>query len=208
MALGRDADILWAKKLRKQGDIAASRAMLDAGPAGQDKHLRAYLVRTLGLSTDAETRELLSTYLLEDPEEVVRGMAAQALGQVKSSWAVPQLILALSDENRPVRESAALALGSIGDPRAVRALCETLTSDDSAMVRASAADSLGEIGDQAARDPLVAALGDRRLLVRRSAVLAIALTGSNRDAEQSLRQMRKRLRNLLIWPAIARALRA
>lgn len=207
MGLTKDADILWARRLRKRGDIAATRAMLDAGPADKDEILRAYLVRTLGLSTDVEMTELVSKYLLEDPEGVVRSMAAQALGQLKSSWAVPQLIQALSDTDRSVREAAALALGAIGDPHAVRALSEILARDESAMVRSSAADSLGEIGDQAARDPLVDALNDKRLLVRRSAVLAIIRTGGERDAERPLRQMKRGLRNLLIWPAISRALR-
>lgn len=207
MASRKDADLLWARKLRKRGDVATSRAMLEAGPASKDSHLRAYLVRTLGLASDAETRDMLCTYLLNDPEGVVRSMSAQALGQVGSSWAVPALTKALTDRERWVREAAALALGAIGDPRAVRPLCIALEEDDYSMVRAAAADALGKIGDPAATGSLIAALNDERLMVRRDAVRALPRVGGGDEVRLALESMTHSFANLLIWPSVRKAIR-
>jgi LysM repeat protein len=64
---------------------------------------------------------LISALYHRDP--LVRGMAAEALGDIKDSRAVMPLVETLEkDEDALVQNSAAQALGKIGDPRAVEAL--------------------------------------------------------------------------------------
>jgi hypothetical protein len=207
MALGNDSDLLWARKLRKQEDLVASREMLDRDSVGQNTTLRAYLLQTLGAALDAETRELLTTYLTKDPAAPVRSMAAQALGRIGSSWAVPQLIDALTDQEKTVREAAALSLGTIGDPVAVHALCDVLSADESAMTRSGAAVALGRIGDPAATRTLMMALNDEHLIVRRDAVRSLARLGGGEEVRQAVREMARSVRNTLIWPSVRNAMK-
>jgi len=68
---------------------------------------------------------------------------------------VDALIAALKDPDRAVREDATIALGMIGDPRAIDALIEAMK--DGAVKRHAIA-SLGMIGDPRALPPVLAAL--------------------------------------------------
>ncbi len=56
--------------------------------------------------------------LLSDDDEVSRWKAAEALGRIRDSGAVEELIGTLWDDDARVRLKAAWALGQIGDQRA------------------------------------------------------------------------------------------
>lgn len=103
---------------------------------------------------------------LKDPDYVVRCHAARALGgmttdyQFGRSWVKDQrvveaLIEALKDPDRAVREDATIALGMIGDPRAIDALIEAMKDG---AVKRHAIMSLGMIGDARALQPVLDAL--------------------------------------------------
>jgi len=103
---------------------------------------------------------------LKDKDFVVRCHAARALGgmttdyQIGRSWVreprvVDALIEALKDPDRAVREDATIALGMIGDPRAIDGLLEAMK--DGAVKRHAIA-SLGMIGDPRALPAVLAAL--------------------------------------------------
>jgi HEAT repeat protein len=103
---------------------------------------------------------------LKDKDFVVRCHAARALGgmttdyQIGRSWVreprvVDALIDTLKDPDRAVREDATIALGMIGDPRAVDALLEAMK--DGAVKRHAIA-SLGMIGDARALPAVLNAL--------------------------------------------------
>jgi HEAT repeats/PBS lyase HEAT-like repeat len=103
---------------------------------------------------------------LKDKDYVVRCHAARALGgmttdyQIGRTWVrdakvVDALIAALKDPDRAVREDATIALGQIGDPRAIDALIEAMK--DGAVKRHAIA-SLGMIGDPRALPPVLDAL--------------------------------------------------
>lgn len=126
-----------------------------------------------------------------------------AIGKV-----VDALVAALWDNDRHVQQSAATALGEIGDPRAVDALVAVLRvndqdvrqkaenaltrigdyhtvdalmealRDDNKYVRAHAATALGTIGDPRSSDALLAVLGDREQQVRWSAIDALHKVGN------------------------------
>lgn len=113
---------------------------------------------------------------------------------------VPELIEALDDPRKPVRECAAGALGHAQDPRALEALIRTveggqntsaayaignyrdprvcpalikaLASRDSG-VRAAAARTLLDVGDARCSAPLISVLNDQNQDVREYAVMAL-----------------------------------
>ena len=68
---------------------------------------------------------------------------------------VDGLIAALKDPDRAVREDATIALGQIGDPRAIDALIEAMKDG---VVKRHAIASLGMIGDPRALPPVLDAL--------------------------------------------------
>ncbi|MBZ0298291.1 MAG: HEAT repeat domain-containing protein [Anaerolineae bacterium] len=80
--------------------------------------------------------------------------------------------LALKDENHHARENAAIALGRIGDARAVAPLVVAL-KDKNGDVRSSAASALGGIRDTRTIEPLIDALKDADWTVRSSAAYAL-----------------------------------
>jgi HEAT repeat protein len=79
-----------------------------------------------------------------------------------------------SGETFKVRATAAVALGRMGDARAIAPLGEALRGDDSFAVRAAAAAAIGRLGDAAGLPALFAALGDRDQYVRTEAEEALA----------------------------------
>jgi HEAT repeat protein len=97
---------------------------------------------------------------------VVRCHAVRALGgmttdyQIGRSWVkhpkvVDKLLDMLKDPDRAVREDATIALGMIGDPRAVEGLIEAMKDG---AVKRHAIMSLGMIGDARALPPVLNAL--------------------------------------------------
>jgi HEAT repeat protein len=116
---------------------------------------------------------------LNTPNEYVRRNAYQALTKIGAS-AVEMLIDSLKGS---VRWYAILALGEIGDPRAVEPLIACLR-DASPFVRQVAANALGKIKDSRAVEPLVDALSDPDETVRKNAVQALVEIGSFPAIEQ------------------------
>ena len=103
---------------------------------------------------------------LKDPHFVVRCHGVRALGgmttdyQMGRAWTkdvrvVDSLVAVLKDEDRAVREDATIALGIIGDSRAVAGLIEAMK--DGAVKRHAIA-ALGMIGDAQALAPVLNAL--------------------------------------------------
>jgi HEAT repeat protein len=83
-----------------------------------------------------------------------RWQAAQALGELEDSRAVPSLIQALDDSNQWVRIVAAEALGQVGDQEATSALLAAL-NDDSIWVRRASVVALGQLGSTQAVQPIL-----------------------------------------------------
>ncbi len=145
--------------------------------------------------------------VLSDDDPWVSESAIRALGVIGDERAVEPLIKALGDEDAnavaawwgsasgaaatvgrpppprvPVRESAAGALGKIGDARAVEPLIKALR-DDNEDVCSSAAEALGQIGDARAVEPLINALRDNKRWVRQHAADALGQIGDARAVE-------------------------
>ena len=102
-------------------------------------------------------------------------LAARWLGQHGGRDALEPLKDALTHSDARVRAAALLALGDLGDRRALPALCDRLASDGASMARQAAAQSLGRIGDRSVESALkTAAEADAKSKVRRAAGDALA----------------------------------
>lgn len=129
---------------------------------------------------DAPDAALAILPLLGSPDEVVRKVAAGALGQLGShhlEQVGPALEALLADPEDIVRNAAAEGLGLLRYPPARQALEHALLHDKDWIVRASAAWALGELDDARALGALERALADEHEPVRGYAALAIGLLG-------------------------------
>jgi len=95
---------------------------------------------------------------------------------IKDPTTVPELIVALKDQERTVRASAAKALGGIEDPAVVPALIEALNDKYEQVLRAVAS-ALGACRSQAAVPALIEKLMDPGEHVRISAARALGDIG-------------------------------
>lgn len=76
---------------------------------------------------------LLALWFQKSTDSEVRSLIARMLGELKSArWTAAPLIMALADQDSRVRASAALALGSLGNRRAVKPLLHLLLSEEGA----------------------------------------------------------------------------
>ena len=166
------------------------------GPPNVDK-LKANrdvpgLIKALGYQKDAAIRKGAAEALgrLGDPRAVrplvvalgdapVRPTAVEALVAI-GSVAGESLVAALGNQDPKVRKAAVMALGRIGDARAVEAVVAALEDQDGE-VQWAAIESLGQLGDYRATEPLIAMLNDRGL--HAAAVAALGAIGDPRAVE-------------------------
>lgn len=105
--------------------------------------------------------------------------AAQILGAISSTAAIPMLIQRLRDRDANVRIATVEALGRLKSPLAVHSIIDMLLRDPVAEVRSQAAIALGQIADEAALSPLINALNDPEYWTRVRAVEALERLGAD-----------------------------
>ena len=124
-------------------------------------------------------------------------LAATALSKA-GEVALQPLLEMLHHAQYPVRQMAALALGDVGDPRAVPDLVQSL-GDPQDVVRQAAAHSLGKIGAKEAVEPLLKSLADESDIVRNAAVKALGLIGDPRALPALMRAMDEDTESIAEW---------
>ena len=127
----------------------------------------------LGVLTPEEATALAA--VIRRQARKLRGDATQRVATFfEEQGAVDREVRVLAHRRGWRRATAAFALGDMGSPRPASSLVKALHDPDAA-VRAAAARSLGRLGVRAAVEPVLAALGDRRLprAVAGQALLAI-----------------------------------
>ena len=82
---------------------------------------------------------------LDDVEAIVRLEAVNAIAGIGLGSAVLRVVELLGDEHEEVRRSAAIALGKLGDRRALEALERSRVSDEASSVRVLAALAIAAI---------------------------------------------------------------
>ncbi|WP_152997419.1 HEAT repeat domain-containing protein [Methylobacterium sp. GXS13] len=116
---------------------------------------------------------------LQTRDEALRAAAAEALGELRASAAVPDLVRSYLDwPGQMVFEPAVKALAAIGDDAAIEALAGILSSSVYQNLRWQAARALGTIRKLAAIAPLIEALSDTHAIVRAHAAWALGEIGS------------------------------
>jgi len=100
---------------------------------------------------------------LKDTDELVQVQTTEMLVEIGEP-AVDQLIDALNDEDKNIRQGAAKVLGLIGDEKAINPLI-TLMKDDNKWVRRAASGALSNMGESSV-GPLIQTLEDEDWRVR------------------------------------------
>lgn len=179
--------------------------------AEADEHLRMVAAESLGKIGDPEGVEHIIP-LLEDENYTVRWYVAWILGETGNPCALGPLLACFAEEpNRGwllyenaepeplngVFKHTSMALGKIGDARAVEPLMAHLKSNELG-ARRSAARALGELRDERAVEPLISLLNDSSWSVRLAAAEALGKIGDTRavdpitgllnDAKEEVRQ--------------------
>ncbi len=117
----------------------------------EESAVREYLAFTLGFFDEPGVIQPLIELFKGDEVVTVRTAAAEALGRLECADAVDLLVTALGESDPRVRQSAAYALGLIGDRRAEGPLKKAKTGDEDELVRFFAGDALVEIDRAEAR---------------------------------------------------------
>lgn len=139
-----------------------------------DSDSRAELAALQLSAAGPESLGILSE-LLEDQNPEVRWWAARSLADIRSTGAVPLLLIALQDSDPGVQQCSALALRCQPDSRAIPQLVALLGAEDRLLSRL-AGDALIAIGEDAV-PALIAVMDDGSQPSKLEAVRALALIG-------------------------------
>ncbi|HUS15267.1 MAG TPA: HEAT repeat domain-containing protein [Chloroflexia bacterium] len=200
-----------ADRARGTLDAAGRTALLAAAHAAGAAVPRA-LILVLGWLDGADAAQALVAVLGRSD---VREEAISAL--VRHGIRATGLLLPdLESPDPDTRRAVALALGRIGDTRAVPALIGVLTTDGEPAI--AAAEALAKIGDSRAFEPLLTRLGDPDARVRQAVVAALnslghpdmaaRMTGLLGDADPLVRESAVRVAGYFGYAACAAALHA
>lgn len=157
---------------------ASSAALLSASLADESWRVRRVAAESLAASTDHDVIPMLLQAVREHHRDpALLNSALTALGRSRQDIALDVIPL-LASEEADVRTYCALALGLVGDTRAVRPLLDAL-GDADANVRYHAIEALGRIGDQRAADALVRIALSRDFFLAFPALDALAAIGDS-----------------------------
>lgn len=171
--------------------VAALAVLLATAPAfGQQPPWADEMIGLYGERSNAKTPEerakltdalvVLLTEKARDKNFQSRCVAVVGMDDLDDPRIVPCLIVALKDEHMRVRQYAADKLHTLADPRAVEPLIDVFANDKNGEVRAAAGTALAGMEEPRALDTMIAALQDKRLCVRITAVNALDCLGTER----------------------------
>ncbi len=151
--------------------------LLDHFDSERDSSNRAAIALSLGLLDAREAVAPLALAFADAGDPSFKGYVALSLGLLRAR---ERSELLRSELERPAlaplfETQLALALGLMGDPRAVPTLVARLSRADTFAEVSSDAQALGLIGDESAVEPLVLLLGDAKAPAARRGVAAVAL---------------------------------
>ena len=116
----------------------------------------------------------------------------ELLAESNSTLVNSRIIDLMNYYSRDTRETAANALGNLGDKRAVSPLIYILSSERCPYVRQAVATSLGQLGEKRAVDPLIKALGDDSWWVRQAVATSLGQLGDKRAVDPLIKALSDR----------------
>ncbi|MFZ2961086.1 MAG: HEAT repeat domain-containing protein [Candidatus Ozemobacteraceae bacterium] len=163
--------------LSSVGDAKTAQVVAGHLEAEEESHVRATLVKTLGIIGDEKMLPVLALYL-EDADSRVRANDVEAVAKLNvGKAALKKALLRVSDDpSNRVRANTAMALLSIGEKKGQEMLRDMIASKDEYM-RASASYALGELRETGDRAVILKLLEDTSWLVRKNAVQALVKHG-------------------------------
>jgi len=114
---------------------------------------------------------------LSEKDPFVRAIGCEVLGKMREKKALRQIMMLLKDPSKYVREKAVIALGQIGDKKAVPVLVEALEKDEAEEVRVTIAGVLGHLRDKIAVPALIKTLEDPSPTARMKSAISLGLIG-------------------------------
>ncbi len=152
-------------------------AELDAAVSDAEPVVRAAAVGALVRAAERSRAEVAWQRAATDPAPEVRRRAAELAPLLGGAEPARPLVELLNDDEVTVVDTAAWALGELGEPAvtagAVPALAKIVEKHDDPLAREAAVAALGALGDPAGLPAILAACTDKPA-VRRRAVLALA----------------------------------
>ena len=110
----------------------------------------------------------------DDPSWIVQVAVVRALAELGASGLAATVTPLLRSSRKAVRETAAEALGEMGDPQVMPALATTLKRDADEFVRFAALNAILQLGAESARPYLELALSDSSVHLRHFAMERLA----------------------------------
>ncbi|MDQ1275465.1 MAG: hypothetical protein QG610_1039 [Euryarchaeota archaeon] len=172
----------------------------------RDPAFRLHTVRALSRLGDERAVSPL-VKRLDDKVLEVRIAAASALGDLESRNTVDPLLkkledIRMKDSSVELQKQIIVALGKIGDTKALDAILSILDSPYPD-IRKHAAESLGNLGDERAVFPLVEKLSDIRPEVRNASAYALGKIGDEQAVEPLLEMLKEKNPELRITAVYA-----
>lgn len=148
IALNDEKDDMRRVAAEALGDIGDTKAVeaLITTLKDKDLYVRNRVIAALGKIGDNRATEPLIAVLKNEKEDSTRWRITQALKKIKDPRATEALILVLEDNNSPVCEEAAEALGEIGNVKAIKPLITAINNTINPNVYRKAKEALMKIG--------------------------------------------------------------
>ncbi|TET35657.1 MAG: HEAT repeat domain-containing protein [Planctomycetota bacterium] len=171
-----------SEALGKIGDDRAGEPLLEVFKNESDYRPRDEAGRALSEIGGSRIAKMLLEMLVEETNPEKRRSIINVLGKTGEECAVESLIALLK---KPIpksfdRNAAALALGRMGDKRAVKPLLELLGKVENMFLRREIIGTLAQVRDERAVDPLIALLETGSRYDIESAARALGLIGNTR----------------------------
>ncbi|MBN2190444.1 MAG: HEAT repeat domain-containing protein, partial [Candidatus Aureabacteria bacterium] len=163
------------KRLREMGESAVPvyiKILLDGRRSD-----REFAAKMLGEYPTEEGVLALRKALLNDNMARVRLACADSLALIADRSSLDDLVKALQDSNKEVKEKVIYAIGKMGDKEVVPALIELL-SDENPDTRKMVVYSMGELRDEKCTPYLIKATIDPDSGVRAASAIALAKIGN------------------------------
>jgi HEAT repeat protein len=166
------------------GEYGNDTDLLEEALKAEEQNATLYTSFVLSnFESESENENEILLQALKSEKGYVRVAAAMALGQKKETAATDSLLKMIAQDYPLAGHSAAMALGELGDERAVSTLMNELKNNGKDYIRSSTAIALGKLEAEEAVPYLIERLRDTKASVRSNAALILGKMGDESAVE-------------------------